>query len=124
MNMKTLVIILVLLLAAFTFAAGADLSGTWKGGTEVDGAAVDLTLVLKKAGASYSGTITDSAGYSDNSEIENVKLEASQLSFSFMINNGVENLSVQVALEVDGITMKGNWESEDGNSGSIKMEKT
>ena len=121
--MKTLVIILVLLLAAFTFAAGADLSGTWKGDTEVDGAAVDLTLVLKKAGPSYSGTITDSAGYSDNAEIADVKLDGNRLSFSFMINNGVENLAVQVALEVDGGTMKGNWESEDGNYGSINMEK-
>jgi hypothetical protein len=124
MNMKTLVIILVLLLAAFTFAAGPELSGTWKGGTEVDGEAVDMTLVLKKAGATYSGNITDSAGYSDNSEIENVKLDGNQLSFSFMINNGVENLSVQVALEVDGSTMKGNWESEDGNSGSVELVKT
>ena len=121
--MKTLVIILVLLLAAFTFAAGADLSGTWKGDTEVDGAAVDLTLVLKKAGPSYSGTITDSAGYSDNAEIADVKLDGNRLSFSFMINNGVENLAVQVALEVDESTMKGNWESEDGNYGSINMEK-
>ncbi len=121
--MKTLVIILVLLLAAFTFAGGPDLSGTWKGETSVDGAAVDLTLVLNKAGDSYSGTITDSAGDSDNAEIADVKLDGNQLSFSFMINNGVENLAVQVALEVDESTMKGNWESEDGNYGSINMEK-
>jgi hypothetical protein len=121
--MKTLVIILVLLLAAFTFAAGADLSGTWEGDTEVDGAAVDLILVLKKAGPSYSGTITDSAGYSDNSEIGNVKLEGNQLSFTFMIFNGSENMAVYVEVEVVGSAMKGNWESEDGNSGSVKLEK-
>lgn len=121
--MKNLVMILVLLLVAFTFAAGADLSGIWKGETAVDGAAVDMTLVLQKAGASYTGAITDSAGYSDNTEIQDVKLNGNQMSFTFMIFNGSENMAVYVAVEIDGGTMKGNWESEDGNSGSIEMKK-
>jgi hypothetical protein len=114
------VFILLVLFTGFTFAGKEDLSGTWVGSTEVDGMEVELTLVLQKKGNEYTGTINDSAGFSQDTEIESVKLEGNDLSFTFPVETGVE---IAVQLKIDGSKMTGSWESDDGNYGEIEMNK-
>ncbi len=122
--MKVLVMILALMLVVvFALAAPADLSGTWKGQTVVDGADVALTLVLEKKGESYTGTVTDSAGFSKESEIRNAEFQDDTFSFVFTIFNGTDYLNVIVSMTVEGNIMRGLWESEDGNSGNAELMK-
>ena len=121
--MKALVIILALVLVAFTALAAVDLSGTWKGKTEVDGMEVELTMVLEKSGDTYTGKISDSAGFSDESEIRDFEFEEGKISFTFTIYNGSEYMDVTVSGQVEGDKLTGSWESEDGNSGSVEMAK-
>ena len=122
----TMLLSLLAILPVFMFAASAaDLSGTWVGSTEIPGAAEPdaLTLVLTKSDDSYTGTISDSMGMAQNAELQEVTFEDNTLSFHFTVDTGEAFLRIDVSLTVDGTTMSGSWESEDGNSASIELEK-
>lgn len=81
-------------------AFSEDLSGTWGGSTVINGMDETLTLVLKKSGTTYTGTVTDSAGFSNETEIKSVKIEGYQLSFTFPIDTGGAYMTIYVTLEV------------------------
>jgi len=110
---------------AIAFCQEVDLSGTWEGKTEVpDSPEPDqLTLVLEKIDGEYSGTINDSLGFAEDAELKDVEFEGNTLTFSFTIFDGFEYSTVYATLTVEGNRMKGNWESEDGGSGPMELEK-
>ena len=121
--MKTFAVVLfTLILAAPVFSGSINLTGTWEGPTEVDGNSIDTSLVLKKEGDIYVGSITV-AEFADNEEIRDVEFKDNKLSFSFTVYNGDEYLGVKINFSVSENSMTGEWESEDGNSGDIIMEK-
>ncbi|MCJ7580271.1 MAG: hypothetical protein MUP98_07025 [Candidatus Aminicenantes bacterium] len=122
--MKIFMIVLAaLLVTVFVFSGTVELAGTWKGTTEADGNSVDLTLVLKKDADVYSGNIT-APGYADNAEIKDVEFVDNKLKFSFTVYNGSEYLEIKVNLSVSENRMTGGWDSEDGDYGTIIIEKT
>lgn len=121
--MKKVLFLVMILSAGLIFAASEDLSGTWEGGTYVDGNPVTLTLVLTKTESGYTGKMSDDVGFTQDTEIENVKLEGKEMSFSFTADNGSDYLTVFVKVTIEGDTMTGTWESEDGNSGEVEMKK-
>jgi hypothetical protein len=98
----------------------ADLSGTWIGRTEVPDVGTDeVTLVLKKAEKSYSGTITDNqAVINPNTEIKDVAIDGEKLSFIFSLADG--NL-ITIKLTVAGDKMTGHWEHPEGSTGTIEL---
>lgn len=101
-----------------------DLSGRWEGTTEVPDMGEDeLVLVLKKDNGSYTGTISDSMGMLMETEIEDVEIEDNTLTFNFTVFTGEDYMKVYVTLNVEGEKMSGYWETEDGSSGSIELEK-
>lgn len=106
--------------------ADVDLSGKWVGTTEVpDATETDqVTLILKKENGEYSGTVNDSLGMATDAEIENVEFKDNTLTFDFTVFDGYENVQIYVTLEVEGDTMKGYWESDDGSSAPIELERT
>jgi hypothetical protein len=120
-----LLVFFVATAAAEAAAQSADLSGTWEGTAEVpDIQDLDkLTLVLEKNEGSYSGTITDSVGYANQADLENVEFKDSALSFSFQIFNGTSYQTILVTLTVDGNKMSGSWENDEGQSGNILLER-
>jgi hypothetical protein len=97
-----------------------DLSGTWIGKTEVPNVGTDeVTLVLKKAEKSYSGTITDNqAVINPNTEIKDVAIDGEKLSFIFSLADG--NL-ITIKLTVTGDKMTGQWEHPEGSTGEIEL---
>jgi hypothetical protein len=120
----------ILLSVFFSIAAmgtllgqGQDLSGTWVGSTDIpnmtekDG----LTLILKKDGSSYSGTITDTMGMLSDTVLEKVLLEKETLRFEFLVNTGSQQIRVKTMLKVSGGKMVGSWESEQGDTGALEM---
>ena len=121
----TLFAFLLVLSCGMSFSQQADLSGTWVGSTEVpDMDELDkLTLVLKKEEGKYSGTITDSMGMLQNAEIEDVEFKDNTLTFNFQVDTGEEYMTVHTSLTVKGDKLIGYWESADGSSASIEMER-
>ena len=122
---------LVLLTAAMIFSGSPvfsqspDLSGTWVGETVIPDVADkdQVTLVLTKEGESYSGSVTDSMGMANESPLENVKFENNTLTAEFVIFNGEENVRISMSLEVSGGRLVGEWQSEDGETGPLDLER-
>jgi hypothetical protein len=116
----------LVLLLTFGFALGfqADISGTWVGDTEIPDQGVDeMTLVIEKSGESYTATISDSFGMVTDAECEDLEYKDNTLTFNISIFDGYSDMTVYITLKVDGDTMTGHWETEDGNTGEITMEK-
>lgn len=129
--MKKITSILVLLAFLLTFSYGisfcqkVDLSGKWEGLTEVpDVPEPDkMTLVLEKTDEGYSGTVSDSLGMIQEEEIEDVEFEDSTLTFNFTFYDGEQYITVYLNLTVEEDKMSGYWETEDGTSSSIELER-
>ena len=121
----TLFVFLLALSGGMSFSQQVDLSGTWVGPTEVPDAPEPdmLTLVLKKEEGTYSGTITDSMGMLQNTEIEDVEFKDNTLTFTFQVDTGGEYLSVTTSLTLKGDKMSGYWETDDGTSATVELER-
>jgi len=129
MSMKKPVFLFLMTVGlAFTlgllFGQETDLTGTWEGSTYVPDSGDDqVTLVLQKEGEVYSGTLTDSMGLANESALENAQYVDGTLTADFMIFNGSEYLKIKLTLNLSGELLVGNWESEDGNTGSLELKR-
>ena len=128
--MKTFVSTLTMSLFVFAAVSGlvwgyqGDISGTWVGETEVPDQGTDeMTLVIEKSGDDYSATISDSFGMLMDTECEDFEYKNDTLSFNVSIFDGYSDMTVYITLKVEGDSMMGNWETDDGNTGEITMEK-
>lgn len=108
----------------FSFGQDVDLTGTWKGSTEVpDQGTDDMTCVITKENDEYSATITDSFGMMMDTECEDIEFVDGKLTFNFTIYTGTESMTVWVNMTVEGDTMDGYWEVADGTQGDIHFER-
>jgi hypothetical protein len=128
MRMKASIISLVIFAFAVTsslvYSYEADISGTWIGETEVPDQGIDeMTLVIEKMGGDYTATISDSFGMLMDTECEDLEYKNDTLSFNISIFDGYSDLKVYITLKVEEDTMAGYWETEDGSTGDITMEK-
>ncbi len=117
---------LSLLAVGAVAATAVDMSGTWKGTTYIADrdAYDDLTIVLKKDGASYAGTVTDGLGMAQEAAIQNVKLEAEELSFDFTIFDGQEYQTVRTTAKVVDKKLVGKWAVvESDSTGEFSLER-
>jgi hypothetical protein len=129
MSLKKL-IFLFLLTISLAFALGplfgqeADLTGTWEGTTYVPDAGDDrITLVLRKEGETYSGTITDSMELAVESKLENTLFADGTLTAEFMIFNGSDYVRIKLTLKVSGELLVGHWEDPDGETGNLELRR-
>lgn len=104
----------------------ADLSGKWVGTTEIPDAPEtdEVTLILEKENGQYSGTVSDSLGMVTDAVIEEVEFKDNTLTFNFTTFDGYEYLKVYITLKVEGDTMTGYWETDDGSSAPIELKKS
>lgn len=110
--------------SVLTFSQDIDLTGTWEGSTLVPDQGEDqLTLVIKKEEGEYKATITDSLGMLMDTECEDIELEDGTLTFNFTISQDMDAFTVWITLEVEGDTMKGYWETAEGDQGDIELKK-
>jgi hypothetical protein len=127
--MKRLVF-LFLLTVGLAFALGplfgqeSDLTGTWEGTTYVPDAGDDqVTLVLRKEGEVYSGTVTDSMGLAVESKLENAQFGDGTLKAEFTIFNGSDYVRIRLTLKVSGELLVGHWEDPDGETGNLELKR-
>jgi len=103
-------------------SGAVDITGTWKGTTEVPDAIDpdELTLVVEKKEGVYHGVINDSFGYCQDAECSDLELAGDQLTFNFLT---VDGNTIYITLTVKGDSMAGHWEDEDGSGAEITMTK-
>ncbi len=115
---------LVSLCSVMSYAGDVDLTGAWKGSTEVPDQGTDeLILVIKREGGGYTATLSDSLGMVQEAECEDIEFKEGILTFNFTIPNGYESMTVWMTLKVEGDKMSGYWETEDGSQGEVNLEK-
>ena len=124
-SILSLLAFLLILSCGISFCQEVDLSGTWEGTTEVPDAMEpdQITLVFEKIDGEYGGTFTDSMGFAEEAELRDIEFKDNTLTFNFTIFDGFEYTVVYVTLKVEGDKMSGNWETEDGSSGPVELEK-
>ena len=107
-----------------SYAADVDLTGTWKGSTEVPDQGIDeLTLIIKKEADAYTATISDSLGMLTDTECEEIEFKEGTLTFNFTISQGYDSMTVWMNLDVEGDKMSGYWETGDGSQGQVNLER-
>lgn len=120
----TLFVFLATFCSVFAFSQDIDLTGTWEGSTVVPDQGEDgMTLVIEKEEGEYVAKITDTLGMLDETECEEMEFKDGTLTFNFSISEGMDSFTVWITLEVEGDTMKGYWETGDGDQGDIELQK-
>jgi len=120
----TLLMFALAMTSGLVFSYEVDISGTWFGETEVPEQGTDeMTLVIEKTDGDYTATISDSFGLLMDTECEDLEYKNDTLSFNISIFDGSSDMTVHITLKVEEDTMTGHWETEDGNTGEITMEK-
>jgi len=125
-SFMALLAFLVAFSSGISFSQEVDITGTWKGETEVPDAPEPdkLTLVIEKTEGKYTGTITDSMGMLQDAKCEDIELKDNTLTLNFYVFTGEEYLRVYTTLTVEGNKMSGYWETEDGNSAAIELDRS
>jgi len=121
--MKKLVLLIlavsVLMMASLT-ADDTDITGVWIGETYVPEYGMDqITLKITKEEGTYSGELTDTAGYAADTPCEDFKYEEGKVTFRFYIGQGEY---VYFNLTVEGDKMTGYWDGG-GGTGDVTLEK-
>jgi hypothetical protein len=119
-----LFVFLLCFCSAISFSQDVDLTGTWEGSTVVPDQGEDgMTLVIKKEEGEYVATISDTLGMLQDTECEDIEFEDGTLTFNISISQDMDVFTVWITLEVEGDTMKGYWETAEGDQGDIVLKK-
>lgn len=85
---------------------GVKVEGEWNISTETTNGVEQARLTLKKEGNAITGTMSRGS-INPAVDIENARLEGNSLTFNFTFNYGGSKLKVEVAVKIDGDTLKG-----------------
>ena len=125
---KTLLILAVTTLALALLVGGVfaqkkpDVIGTWVGFAVVgDGDRVDITVVIDKGEAGYTGKISDASGMVPESPLKEIVFKEGKVTFEFDFAEGAEARLIKIELTLDNETLKGSWFDPDGNSDIIEL---
>lgn len=125
---KTLIILAIVTLTLLALVGGVfaqkkpDVAGTWIGFAVVgDGNRVDLTLVIEKGAAEYTGKINDSTGTVPETSLKNIVFKDNKLTFEFDMTEGAESMLIKIDLTLENETLKGAWFDPDGNTDIIEL---
>lgn len=132
MKRATILALLGLLMTAMAgilFAQFPDIGATWVGTTDFPNTPEEdpVTLVLKKAGTSYTGTIT--VATAKEIPLENFKIgDEDSFTFEFMMPVGNNKVKVKARLDVvsdsvDGNKLMGSWFMDSGDYGSLDLSR-
>ena len=125
---KTLLILAFAALALLILGGGLfaqkkpDVIGTWIGYAFVgDGSSVDITVVIDKGEAGYTGKLSDTTGMVPESPLKEIVFKDGKLTFEFDLAEGGESRLIKIELTLDNETLKGVWFDPDGNSDIIEL---
>jgi len=122
----------ILLLAGLCVLAGtaspqapkkANIVGTWVGTATVDedGTGMDITVVVGKAEAGYTGKLSDASGSIPETELRDVVFKDNKLTCGFDLPAAMGGTPITIELTLEGEMLKGVWFDPEGNSGAIEL---
>lgn len=119
--------LLIGLTAITLFGQSPDISGTWIGDTDFPSTPDQdpVTLILKKAGSAYSGTIA--IGTAKEVALENFAFDDEDtIGFDFVITVDKNRVKVHAKLDIindklEGNKLMGSWVMEDGRYGALEL---
>jgi hypothetical protein len=125
---KTLLILVATALALLILGGGLlaqrkpDIIGTWIGYAIVgDGGRVDITVVIDKGEAGYTGKLSDTTGMVPESPLKEIVFKDAKLTFEFDLNEGAGSRLIKIELNLENEALKGAWFDPDGNSDIIEL---
>jgi len=115
----------LVILPAAEIGAEFDIVGTWIGETYTPASPEPdkLTMIIEKGSEGYSIILSDSMGMLLDEEAENIEYADGQLSFDFSVYAGDTYMKVNMTLEVVDETLTGQWETVEGDTGSITFTR-
>jgi hypothetical protein len=130
--MNRSLIVPILLLAGFCVLAGtafsqtpkkASIAGTWVGTAIVneDGTGMDITVVVGKTEAGYTGKLSDASGAIPETELRDVVFKDNKLTCAFDLPAEMGGTPITIELTLEGEMLKGVWFDPEGNSGAIEL---
>jgi hypothetical protein len=121
--MKRIFGTMVFLAAIFAAAASAaDISGTWKGSAENQGATIERTFVFKVDGTKLTGETTSEM--MGKSVITDGKIEGDSISFTITANFQGNDMKLGYKGKVAGDTIKLSVDFQGGGGGGQTIEWT
>jgi hypothetical protein len=126
LTVPIIVLAALAVLAGSAFAQAAkkpDIVGRWVGFAVVseDGTQVEITMVIAKAEAGYSGKLSDSSGMVPEGELHEIVFKDNKLGFSFDLAQPEGTMLITISLTLENETLKGVWSNPDGNTGTIEL---
>jgi hypothetical protein len=121
---STLAAILVLAGGAFTqVQKKPDVVGTWIGTAIVDddGTKVDITVVIDRAEAGYSGKISDTSGLVPESALREIVFMDNKLTCELDLAQAGGTTLIKLDLTLENGALKGAWFDPDGSTGAIEL---
>jgi hypothetical protein len=125
---RTLLILAIVAVALFVLVDGAfaqkkpGVVGTWAGYAIVDdGSRVDITVLIEKGEAGYTGKLSDTAGMIPESPLRNIVFKDNKLTFDFDFSQGMDSVLIRLELTLENETLKGAWFDPDGNSNIVEL---
>jgi hypothetical protein len=122
---KALIILAIVTLTLVVLVGGVfaqkkpDVAGTWVGYAIADGNRVELTVIVEKTAAGYTGKISDTTGMVPETPLKNIVFKDGKLSFEF--DMVTESMLIKIELTLENETLKGAWFDPDGNSDLVEL---
>jgi hypothetical protein len=123
---KTILIPVIATLTLLVLVGGGfaqkkpDVVGTWAGYAIVgDGSRVDITVVVEKGAAGYTGKISDATGAVPETPLKNIVFKDGKLTFEF--DMATESMLIKIELTLENETLKGAWFDPEGNTDLIEL---
>lgn len=83
----------------------ADWAGTWVGSVDTGMGVDTITIILKKDGSTFAGTVNDTLGFVEkDTTISEVKPAGPEISFSFKALGGSIDLAMKLSVEAGKIS--------------------
>lgn len=125
---KTLLVLAVAALALLVLAGGVlaqkkpDVAGTWVGYAIVgDGSRVDITVVLEKGEAGYTGKLIEMSGMIPESLLKEIVFKDAKLTCEFDLAQDMESMLIKIELTLENETLKGTWLDPEGDSDVVEL---
>ena len=125
---KTLLILAIVTLTLLVLVGGVfaqkkpDIAGSWTGYAIVgDGSRVDITVVIEKGAAGYTGKLSDTTGMVPESPLKNIVFKDKKLTFEFDLAQGMESRLIKIELTLENEVLKGAWFDPEGNSNTVEL---
>ncbi len=127
--MKKTLLILAIVTLAVLMLVGAGFAqkkptvlGTWVGFAIVgEGNRVDVTIVIEKGTAGYTGKISDSTGMVPETPLKSIVFKDNKLTFEFDMTEGAESMLIKIDLTLENETLKGAWFDPNGNTDIVEL---